>query len=264
MVSPELAVDVAARMSCAVICVSSFEQLWLFERIYGRHGLFASSITRIVGSPAIVNLGGNFATKSALVLAAALSLIGAVTGPFSSLGAVAIGGTFILAVLNRLTRTMGGDGAEQMALLSLFAICIAVVPGANETTSVLAAYFIGAQLILCYFTAGVVKAVSPLWRSGNAFGLVMGSEAYGQPWAARFVESFPRLSRGINWAVVLVECLFPLILVAPAPVALSLLAAGFTFHAVSAIAMGLNTFLIAFPATYLCVLVVVQKTSPFW
>jgi hypothetical protein len=58
--------------------------------------------------------------------------------------------------------------------------------------------------------------------------------------------------------------LFPLILIAPRAVALAMLAAGFVFHVATAVTMGLNTFVIAFPATLLCVLVLVEHVSPYW
>jgi hypothetical protein len=264
LVSPELALQVASRASCAAIGLGFLEQLWIFDRIYGRSGLYASSVTRLIGAPEFTCRVGFISLRSVLILGTLTSLLGVFLDPFLPLGRFALVTTLILVIINRLYRVMGGDGAEQMAILTLFASCLAVLPGVNHSVTTLAVFFIGAQLILSYFTAGFVKAVSPTWRSGSAIGLIMGSEAYGQRWAATLLETLPGLARWLTRAIVLVECFFPLILFAPRGVAITMLAAGFLFHAVCAVTMGLNTFLIAFPATYLCVIFLAQQISPYW
>ena len=232
--------------------------------MYGQGGLYASSVTRLIGAPATAaRLGNNF-LRAALILGALASLLGIFSDPFLPLGRFSLAATLIFAIINRLYRVMGGDGAEQMALLTLFATCLAVLPGVDHRATTLAVWFIGGQLILSYFTAGIVKVISPTWRSGSALGLIMGSEAYGQRWAARLLETYPGLSRWLTKSVVIVECIFPLILFAPPTVAIAMLAAGFLFHAVCAVTMGLNTFVIAFPATYLCVVFLAQQVSLYW
>jgi hypothetical protein len=264
LVSPELALQVASRASCAAIGVGFLEQLWACDRIYGRGGLYASSVTRLIGAPEFTYRLGIVPLRSVLILGTLASLLGVFLDPFLPLGRFALATSLIFAAINRLYRVMGGDGAEQMAILTLFASCLAVLPGVDHSATTFAVWFIGAQLILSYFTAGFVKAVSPIWRTGSAIGLIMGSEAYGQPWAATLLKTHPGLSRWLTRSVVLVECIFPLILFAPRSVAVTMLAVGFLFHAVCAVTMGLNTFLIAFPATYLCVIVLAQEVSPYW
>ena len=264
MVSPELALQVASRASCAAIGLGFLEQLSAFDRIYGRTGLYANSVTRLVGAPEFNSPFGIISLRSALVVGTLASLLGVFLDPYQPLGRFALAATLICVVVNWLYRVMGGDGAEQMAILTLFASCLAVLPGVDHSATTLAVYFIGAQLILSYFTAGVVKAISPTWRGGSAIGLIMGSEAYGQRWAATLFETFPGLSRWLTRSIVLVECIFPLILFAPPGIAMAMLAAGFVFHAVCAVTMGLNTFVIAFPATYLCVIYLAQQVSPYW
>jgi hypothetical protein len=63
--------------------------------------------------------------------------------------------------------------------------------------------------------------------------------------------------------VVIFECAFPIVLVAPQPVTWLLLLIGLSFHLGCAITMGLNSFLLVFPATYPCVVVIATSTSPF-
>jgi hypothetical protein len=264
LVSPELALEVAVRGASAALGIGFLEQLRVGHRSFASSGLYAGNVIRLIGAPAFTERFGTAPLRLVLTLGAACGLLGLLLNPYEAAGQLILTLTFACAVTSRFCRIMGGDGAEQMAILTLFAGCLAILPGPDATSTLLAVFFIGAQLVLSYFTAGFVKAVSPTWRSGTAIGLVMGSEAYGQRWIASFVESRDALSRLLTRAVFVGECLFPLILIAPRAVALAMLAAGFVFHVATAVTMGLNTFVIAFPATLLCVLVLVEHVSPYW
>jgi len=159
---------------------------------------------------------------------------------------------------------MGTDGAEQMATLVLFAIFIAVLPSLSKTAITLAVWFIGSQSILSYATAGIAKAISPTWRAGVGISLIMGSEAHGQPFISVVLARFPVFAKLLCWLVVLFECTFPLVLLAPEAITISMLLIGFVFHLGCAISMGLNAFLFAFPGTYVCVAYIAQQMSPNW
>jgi hypothetical protein len=153
---------------------------------------------------------------------------------------------------------------EQMAILALFATCVAVLPGLNHSATTLAVWFVGCQSLLSYATAGVAKVVSPTWRGGLALPLIMGSEAHGQPWASAILEAHPSLAVLSTRLVVLFECSFPLVVIAPKGVMIGILAAGVALHLGIAVAMGLNAFLLVFPASYGCVAYIAQQVSPFW
>jgi len=111
-------------------------------------------------------------------------------------------------------------------------------------------WVVALQSSLAYFTAGFAKLVSPIWRTGVAIPGISSTRMYGSRSASRFLHGRPWLSVGLAWSVILTECLFPLVLVVPAPVALSLLAAGMLFHVTSGLVMGLNSFIWSFAATY--------------
>ena len=76
----------------------------------------------------------------------------------------------------------------------------------------------------------------------------MGSEAYGQLWASAILYAYPAVGQFLTRALVVFECTFPLILVAPPSVAIAMLLAGALFHLGCAVTMGLNAFLLVFPA----------------
>lgn len=264
MVSPELALEVAVRGASAALGIGFLEQLYVGHRSFASSGLYAGNVIRLIGAPKFTERFGTVPLRSVLTVGAVCGLLGLFLNPYEGVGRLILALTFACAVASRFCRIMGGDGADQMAILTLFAGCLAILPGPNASTTLMAVFFIGAQLVLSYFTAGFVKAVSPTWRNGSAIGLVMCSEAYGERWIGSFVESRGSLSRLLTRAVFVGECLFPLILIAPREVAIAMLAAGFVFHVATAVTMGLNTFMVAFPATLLCVLVTVEYVSPWW
>ena len=111
-----------------------------------------------------------------------------------------------------------------------------------------------AAAVLSYFTAGVAKLISPIWRSGGALPAILGTYGHGVATVSRIMTSRPAVGFVLGWAVILFEVSFPLVLLAPSSVAIAVLGIGLTFHLVSAVLMGLNSFLWPFPATYACVL----------
>lgn len=112
-----------------------------------------------------------------------------------------------------------------------------------------AVFFVAAQLVLSYLTAGIAKLISPIWRSGQAVGLIMRTKTYGTPWLSRTVKQL-HLSGPLSWATILFEVVGPLSVLAGPKPTLLFLAAGMLFHISIAIAMGLNTFVWAFTATF--------------
>lgn len=264
MVSPELALDVACRASCAALGIGLIEYLTVFDRIFGVRGPFSGAVTTVLGAPRFPRLllGGDM--RHIVVVGAIACLLGTILGPYGPVGRVAVPVALVCVALIKLRRVMAGDGAEQLAVLTLFATCVAVLPRADHTATTLAVWFVGGQTILSYATAGIAKVISPTWRGGGALPLIMGSEAHGQPWAATLLNAHPALGRLLTRSVILFECVFPLIMVAPKGVAIGLLVVGVVFHVGCAVSMGLNTFLLAFPGSYICVVYIAQRTSPLW
>jgi hypothetical protein len=93
-----------------------------------------------------------------------------------------------------------------------------------------------------------------MWRNGSALPAILATSGHGNAWAARTLQQFPRISIGLTWSVILLEVLFPLLLLGPRPLAVIAVAGGLAFHIGCAVLMGLNSFVWAFPATYPCLL----------
>ena len=187
----------------------------------------------------------------------------AVMGPTRPAGALALVAVFASVLLVQWRRTLGGDGAEQMSLLIVFAGIVAFVPYESERVARIAAVFLVAQLSLSYLTAGIVKLVSPLWRAEPILAEILGTHRFGSPGIAEFLRRHVRLCLMAQWGVIIFEIAFPAAIFLPLPAMLGLLAAGLTFHFACGVLMGLNTFVWAFPAIYPCLYMVWSVWSPF-
>lgn len=264
MVSPELALSVTCRASCAAIGIGFLEQLVVFERLFGPQGPSSPTVTRAMGIAAFPHLLLGKALRYVIVVGGVASILAAILGPYPPVGRSALAIVLLCVVVTRLRRVTGGDGAEQMATLTLLAGCVALLPGLDHTMVTFAVWFVGGQSLLSYATAGIAKAISPTWTTGKAIPLIMGSEAYGQPWASAVLEAHPKLAKLLTRCAIVFECCFPLIIVAPKSVAIAMLVAGALFHLGCAVTMGLNAFLLVFPGSYVCVAYIAQRTSPFW
>ncbi|WP_298183146.1 hypothetical protein [Saccharomonospora sp.] len=144
----------------------------------------------------------------------------------------------------------GSDGSEAVLTLSLTSIALGRWFGSDARARQACLWFIAAQSCLSYGIAGVAKLVSPVWRDGSAVRDIFRTHMFGHKRAFEFLRTRPKLSRAVGMGTIVGEMLFPLVLVAPAPVARALLATGAGFHAGNAVLMGLNRFVWAFLGTY--------------
>jgi hypothetical protein len=183
---------------------------------------------------------------------AAVGLV--VVGPMPVLGRCALVVLLLTTMTIRRRKIIGGDGAEQMSDIVLIAAVLALLPVPGDTRIMLAVIFIAAQAVLSYFTAGVAKLISPIWRTGGAMPAILGTYGHGLAPMSRLMASTPALGLVLGWAVIVFEVSFPLVLLTPLSIAIGILAIGVTFHLGSAAVMGLNSFVWPFPATYACVL----------
>ncbi|MDB6136433.1 MAG: httm protein [Verrucomicrobiales bacterium] len=175
---------------------------------------------------------------------AAVMLLVPWTEPVPRVAALAI--VVVSSLLAQVRSSYGHDGADQMCLVVGGAALVARIALVTEA----ALWFIALQACLAYATAGLKKAASPVWRSGEALPGVLGTTIYGNARAHRTLVRHPGIARLGCFSVIAIETAFPLALIGLAPVTCVLLALGVAFHASTVILMGLNTFFWAFTATY--------------
>ena len=150
----------------------------------------------------------------------------------------------------------GSDGSDQMFTI----LCAGLIPfylfSINHQMPAAGFYFIALQSVLSYFTAGVAKAISPAWHSGEALPAIVNTATYGHRGFADVLEKRIVVSSLLCWAVIVFECLFPLVLIAPKWLLIAFLAIGVSFHIGNAAVMGLNVFLWSFLGTYPAIILV--------
>lgn len=151
------------------------------------------------------------------------------------------------SIATTMRSPFGWDGADQMSAITFSGLTAA--SWLPELESDVRRFF-AHQLCLCYLASGVAKAVSPDWRSGAALTGIFSTRMYGDERLYRLLRSRPPVAALASRAVIVGECAFPLVLVAPRPARRCMLAGAMTFHAAAALTMNLNTFLWAFAAAY--------------
>lgn len=144
---------------------------------------------------------------------------------------------------------VGQDGADQMALVVMVALALTVlVPTDHVRAAALA--FIALQGIAAYTIAGVAKLRERGWHDGTHLAAILATESYGVRPVGRWLGRHPRLGAAASLGVLGWESTFAVAMLGPRPVAYAYLAVGAAFHVANAALMGLDTFLLAFGATY--------------
>ncbi|MET0341899.1 MAG: HTTM domain-containing protein [Polyangiales bacterium] len=139
-------------------------------------------------------------------------------------------------------------GSDVMTMVVLLGVSLARALG-DERGRQIGLGYVAAQLVLSYFVAGAVKLRRAHWRSGEALTRLCTAGSYDvAPFAAR-VLGMPGVARTASWAVIALECGFPLALLDARACAV-LLALGAGFHVANAYVLGLNRFLWAWLAAY--------------
>ncbi|MFE2940907.1 alpha/beta fold hydrolase [Streptomyces sp. NPDC059255] len=144
----------------------------------------------------------------------------------------------------------GLDGSDHFAFINYAGAVLEKLFPHDQRAREAAAAFIACHSCLSYFTAGVSKAISPVWRDGTAIPSIFRTTTYGDQRFYHFVRDRPRLSKTLAWTTIIGETAFPLALVAPKPIARGILGMGLAFHLANARYMGLNRFIWAFAGTY--------------
>ncbi len=243
---PQTCLALTLRLGAAGVLVQSLEVLWQWrelrdERLFGWAKGRRRGTSLLWGFPGCVWL---------LVARAAFAASGVIV-PYESTAACAVAGGLVLAQLGYNRRfTMLAGNSETMFLVALAAAWVGTLPGASVRLQSGALLFLAAHALLAYFAAGAHKLGSRLWRSGARLRQIARFGSYElPPLAWRFVET-RRGAIMVSWMLIALELTLPGAIFFPAPVFWAVLAAGFAFHTVVAVTMGLHGFWWAFAAAY--------------
>ncbi|GAA2096316.1 hypothetical protein GCM10009801_65790 [Streptomyces albiaxialis] len=157
------------------------------------------------------------------------------------------------ATAHGLHTRMGGyglDGSDHLTFVNYAVSAAEKAFGHDPRAREALARFLAAQVCMAYFTSGAAKLISPVWRDGTAIPEIFRTSMFGDSRFFEAVRDRPWLAKSVAWATILGEMAFPLVLVAPKPVARGILASGTAFHLANARFMGLNRFIWSYCSTY--------------
>lgn len=250
------AVIVVAKMVALGMLICSLEYLrrpnslddaglmsWPITRL--RHqrlatGLVGASLDVAVRYPSVLVV---LAVRAALAVAVLV-----LPGPFA-VSPVLIVPLALTTLLILLHSSYGLDGADQMLWILVAGLALVTWSSADYAPR-LYLWFVALQGCLSYFVAGVAKLSARGWRDGSFLVAIAQTSMYGRQRISAFLAAQRHTATAISWLIILWESAFPTVLVAPHPIAAVLLCVGVAFHFVNAFVMGLNTFFVAFVATY--------------
>jgi hypothetical protein len=183
-------------------------------------------------------------------LVCSVVLLASVTTSSSVVLTVALSGLALCVVLQGALLPYGRDGSDEMAIVVTVPIAVVCLIGAPTKAVEVAMLFVGAQLTLSYFAAGVAKLGGAYWRDGSAFSRIARTASYGHPVLAAKLAHRPFVGRVATWGALGWELVVPVALLLGGLPAIIALAIGATFHLANAFIMGLNRFVPWFLAAY--------------
>lgn len=187
-----------------------------------------------------------------LRLVTAIALLGlAITGRVHALVVAVL---FLTNLAIGYRHPGGLSGTFQLQVVVTAGLLVATAAPVGSPLELLGILFIAAQSVLSYLVAGVSKLGSGQWRDGSALCGIFATKTWGSAWVYDLVTNHPRIRVTAAYGVILFECLFAAALFVDTTWALAIFGAGILFHAATAAFMGLNDFLLMFPATYPAVL----------
>ncbi|HEX8206942.1 MAG TPA: hypothetical protein VF587_12855 [Solirubrobacteraceae bacterium] len=181
----------------------------------------------------------------------------AVSAPFALTWSAPLAAGLALAVLAvhlviHVRLLVGMDGADQMLTLVWVSVAVFALQPDGPLAWVAAAFLTG-QLVLSYFTAGIAKASSRVWRSGEAVAQILRVSTYASPGVSK-AGQVRTVSRLASWGTIAFECGAPFLVLLGAPGIVAFIVLAALFHTGIAVTMGLTTFVFSFgaalPVTY--------------
>lgn len=163
-----------------------------------------------------------------------------------------LAGLLILDVIIRARLRFGVDGGDEMLRVVTAVLLLGSLSAADGVHEAAAA-FLAVTGCAAYMSPGLLKSSSSSWWTGRALtGLVSTLELGWAP-AAHLLGRHPGAAAVLSRTLILWEALFAVGLLAGPSVALVVSASAIMFHAVCALVMGLDGFLLPFAAVLPCV-----------
>ena len=254
-----LTIESAARITAVIVSIGILQgslQLLLSLKEFCSSGLFDWNSRQILTGPHSMSRGwmvGNSGSVwlRVVVIARIVCSVGLIT-PFQSnllygsYASIILLSSLFLAYQIRY----GKDGSNQISFIILAGLAFIFLLPVSSPFQPVGLYFIAAQALFSYFAAGISKISNAKWREGSALKSILNTATYGHFKAAAALNRRPWVGGFVGWSVIIVEIVFPVALVSPPGVLITLLFAGAMLHLGTAVLIGLDTFFWAFTATF--------------
>lgn len=192
------------------------------------------------------------------VILAIATLINAFTGPISPLVVTPL---FLSAFIHNFRFKNINGGSDTMAINSLFVTTLYSFAPDNHSVAFACMLYISVLACLSYFANGYKKVKLPQWREPDILYRIFTYSPYRAPIASKLIKRFPAAGTWSCRCVLLIEVLFPLVLITGKWGALVFLSWGVLFHVMNATLMGLHRFVWTFVATYPAIIYVAMSVG---
>ena len=248
-------------VACLGIMLSVSEEL-VMRRIYADGGLLSWQVLQVARPRSVLpwmqELVDQLFRPCAYVallllkLLTVLALLALSLGyPHARLALGLLAGAMLVQLLLMKRRSVYGlDGADQMFAVVFLGLAVYELMPLGSLGSAAGLVYIAAQTVLSYLIAGIAKLRGPSWRNGSAIAGILSTKIYGNSFAAALLHDRVALGRIVCWSVIAFEVTFVAVLFVDHPTMWLMLGMGVLFHAGIAVLMGLNSFFLAFVATY--------------
>jgi hypothetical protein len=240
----EQAVGITLSFICIATFVSALEQLARFREL----AVFLAPIDE--------RRDARYELVAKALLIARIVLAAAVIASVLLLDSPVVALTLLALVSStmRFIWPVGGSGADQLQLITIVSASLCYLLLEPASAAHWAALYIAFQLVLSYVTTGWSKLASPHWRKGDVLSKIFLTYSYGHPQMGAVLAGNARLNQVATWAPMILFSLTPVFVIQPSQgLLIVFLALALAFHIGTGIFMGLNNFVMTFPATYPCV-----------
>jgi hypothetical protein len=169
-------------------------------------------------------------------------------------------GLFIIGSLANFRRMpFRAEVPNRFTLLLIGALFLqSLVPSKNVSVACL--WFIALQSCLSYTTAGITKLFNRDWQQGNGlFKVVNSPNLVASPIYAQIVSKYSIIAKILTYLTILIECIFPIVLLVGKPYFVMFLIWGVVFHLGNAFLIRLNNYFWAWLATYPAIIYIAQS-----
>ena len=210
---------------------------------------FAPILDRVLGHPGIVAI---------LVARLLAGLLLVTTFAILPLRMAAIWWIYLSWILLSI-RHRSLSGSEDMMKIVCGGLALGHVFPSDPLVLEVCLWFIALQACLSYAGNSWPKWSSREWRNGHALFLIAQNPLHGSPLLFKVLRHRAVLTKLLTWSTLLIETVFPLVLLMGYPWCWFLLGWGLTFHTLTAVLLGLNTFMWSYVATYPAIVFVVLR-----